>query len=48
MQNKREQPAASIGVRTISKVTLRIVPFIFLLFIVTYLDRTTLRSPRSR
>jgi ACS family tartrate transporter-like MFS transporter len=39
MQNRREQLAASIGVRTVSKVTLRIIPFIFLLYIVAFLDR---------
>jgi MFS transporter, ACS family, tartrate transporter len=39
MQNKLAQPATSIGERTISKVTLRTIPFIFLLYIVAFLDR---------
>jgi ACS family tartrate transporter-like MFS transporter len=39
MHNKTDEPAASIAVRTIGKVSLRIIPFIFLLYIVAFLDR---------
>jgi len=39
MQNNLAQPATSIGERTVNKVTLRIIPFIFLLYIVAFLNR---------
>lgn len=39
MQDGSNQPAGSIGVKTVQKVTRRIIPFIFLLYIVAFLDR---------
>ena len=34
-----EVPALSIGPRTIQKLRIRILPFVFLLYVIAYLDR---------
>jgi len=34
-----EVPALSIGLRTIQKLRIRILPFVFLLYVIAYLDR---------
>ena len=39
MNNGLEIPAASLETRTIRKLRIRIIPFLFLLYIVAYLDR---------
>ena len=39
MTNGVDACTVSVGIKTLRKVRLRIIPFIFILFVVAYLDR---------